>query len=1122
MTYLDKTYLTDQSTTVGDLKATLNTDEQMENIAYLIQHDIFTETNENLLLAKLGLPDEQPWSMKISWNTLILLLKIILKRKNVDVILSLWTRFLSRLSQSSDELTREHRQILLILSHQLSLSQRKTVLLYLVQIMVKSKENLYFLLLLDYWMFHFYEIPAEMIEQLQQIIAKTDTNVGTSPFTQILVKTSTSTQLDGFTLKTLYQSSTYHSFYTYLVEQLDFTKLSGGTAKAYYDLLWRILGYLPPSGEYLAQASTYTASAYLLHSFRLEKKNLLEKAIGEFLGKEATLSTPPRFAQLSTKDESSVFDLIVYHILLQNLSPTKEEIHQLYRIFLEQFQASLKLDPYLQVLATIPIAKPSEEMTTTTAVTLPTLPTDFEELLKFQLKAFADQADLRSMCLRELLQVLVQQHPELDDKSLYLAIQLNSHLAFLKDQVKLAASQSESITDDLTEFIYRQIFRLLFDVDLPNALITDQIYHDLIKYLDEHFSPSIFERCLTPHDLFDLLYLTSAETRSVSVFARMLMLFNKIFSSSLPPPFISSLNRLSSLTEDDLSRWLTKLVLPEKKEELYTPEQCKQILETFTKYLIKKNDDGSTTMIDERVSRALLTVLIRLGEELLKPSKLALGFSQIIQLLVILAGHGSGQGHEQLFQATTRWLTFCANVLDKQQDDELFHSNILEASIYLLAYLNDILIALKHLSTANITLESDNDDEPLDDEDETESDASVVPSTSSEYDPNKLCTYTTTKKEYANQHWYHCHSCKMIERVGICQVCANVCHKDHEISYAKFGSFFCDRGAEEDGTCQALVKRPTNTTNMSPLMGLKKRSSAATKKTNNNNNNNNNKGTLTHRQRRLMRQISAKKEMYQSLDEVTRQARRFFEYLQSSLADRYQEIFNRENRFDLIETFLRCAEQVNIESSDSSSLFNGVLHSQENTFEHLKLSFTNEHGQQIKQLLSTNSIRRQGMFVNVGEQHLIISQEKGKQAMISIYQLNSLLKQSHSMMNTNSNPVSNDNSTKKKFTVNKLNTVNVPFTVLSMQVNQLNSSYLSLTGFKDCQVWNIDNHGRLKEPTIIVQPNLDSSGNYIIRAQWLADRHQTHLALLTADFIKIFDVSADAICPIYYFILPTG
>lgn len=49
---------------------------------------------------------------------------------------------------------------------------------------------------------------------------------------------------------------------------------------------------------------------------------------------------------------------------------------------------------------------------------------------------------------------------------------------------------------------------------------------------------------------------------------------------------------------------------------------------------------------------------------------------------------------------------------------------------------------------------------------------------------------------------YHCHTCKMVDGVGVCTVCAKVCHKDHEISYAKYGSFFCDCGAKEDGSCQ--------------------------------------------------------------------------------------------------------------------------------------------------------------------------------------------------------------------------------------------------------------------------------------------------------------------------------
>ena len=66
---------------------------------------------------------------------------------------------------------------------------------------------------------------------------------------------------------------------------------------------------------------------------------------------------------------------------------------------------------------------------------------------------------------------------------------------------------------------------------------------------------------------------------------------------------------------------------------------------------------------------------------------------------------------------------------------------------------------------------------------------------------NKLCTFTVTQKEFMNQHWYHCHTCKMNDGVGVCTVCAKVCHKDHDITYAKYGSFFCDCGAKEDGSC---------------------------------------------------------------------------------------------------------------------------------------------------------------------------------------------------------------------------------------------------------------------------------------------------------------------------------
>uniref|UniRef100_A0A493TIF2 UBR-type domain-containing protein n=1 Tax=Anas platyrhynchos platyrhynchos TaxID=8840 RepID=A0A493TIF2_ANAPP len=47
----------------------------------------------------------------------------------------------------------------------------------------------------------------------------------------------------------------------------------------------------------------------------------------------------------------------------------------------------------------------------------------------------------------------------------------------------------------------------------------------------------------------------------------------------------------------------------------------------------------------------------------------------------------------------------------------------------------------------------------------------------------------------------------MVDGVGVCTVCAKVCHKDHEISYAKYGSFFCDCGAKEDGSCLNFCSR---------------------------------------------------------------------------------------------------------------------------------------------------------------------------------------------------------------------------------------------------------------------------------------------------------------------------
>ena len=282
------------------------------------------------------------------------------------------------------------------------------------------------------------------------------------------------------------------------------------------------------------------------------------------------------------------------------------------------------------------------------------------------MNASLEQTKFPYIYLREILQILISINAEIDDKQLYIQIQLDSNLQFLKDQIKLKDINTETINQNMTEFIYKNIFQILFNSTYPNEIITEQIYHDLIKYLDEQFQVSIFENCLAPHDLFDLLYLTSKPQLSISIFARILILFNKLFSCSTQ---FQSLNRIADLSNEQLAQWLSKLVLPidEEKNPIYTPEQCKHILEIFTKYLIKKNDDESN-MIREEVSLSILSVLIQLGNELIKPNKSAIGFPQIIQLLVILAGHGSGNGHHYVFQAAAIWLEFCADALTEKNE----------------------------------------------------------------------------------------------------------------------------------------------------------------------------------------------------------------------------------------------------------------------------------------------------------------------------------------------------------------------------------------------------------------------------------------------------------------------
>lgn len=65
-----------------------------------------------------------------------------------------------------------------------------------------------------------------------------------------------------------------------------------------------------------------------------------------------------------------------------------------------------------------------------------------------------------------------------------------------------------------------------------------------------------------------------------------------------------------------------------------------------------------------------------------------------------------------------------------------------------------------------------------------------------------ICTYEATGETYIIQKEYHCRTCNLTGNLGMCEVCARVCHKDHDIYCDGIRySFFCDCPVETSCKC---------------------------------------------------------------------------------------------------------------------------------------------------------------------------------------------------------------------------------------------------------------------------------------------------------------------------------
>lgn len=566
-----------------------------------------------------------------------------------------------------------------------------------------------------------------------------------------------------------------------------------------------------------------------------------------------------------------------------------------------------------------------------------------------------------------------------------------------------------------------------------------------------------------------------------------------------------------------------------------------KLLQILTKFLVTEN------RVSAAVSQSLFQALVQLGNNILAsnsgsqqtvPDSVLVDFTALLQVMITLADADQGKGHSLLFPSAVEWLDTCKNrVLDKYNKSNVptitFSSAAgsttkiqLDNVSSLLKYMSDLLIGLNGKQRPNSGTWEDDvtfDIEELIMSDPSntatggtgiEEDEDVVDD-GEEGSASKLCTYTVTQKDFMNQHWYWCYTCKMENDKGCCSVCARVCHKNHDVVYAKYGNFYCDCGAKEDGSCQAMSmldnsNSPLNQTSSLDrddhvlVSSLKRRSSSTTVQPSNDIINN-----LINNKQVLAKIIEASKDSLNN-NEMWRNVLKcllsFCSNLMPVIKDncaKYSTVGCHTRAKNALDRLHQPEKSFNY----SEKVMIATLGSQEGAFENVRMNYSGDQGQTIRQLLSSNLIRRVALCCLASSphskrQHLAVSHEKGK---VTILQLSALLKQA--------------DAAKKKLTLTRLSSIPITCMVLSLAANPANEDFLAVCGLRECHVLTFTATGTVQEH-IVLTLQLEN-GNFLRRAIWLPGS-QTKLALVTAEFVKIYDLAEDSLSPKYYFVVPSG
>ncbi|XP_064423992.1 E3 ubiquitin-protein ligase UBR4 [Latimeria chalumnae] len=702
-------------------------------------------------------------------------------------------------------------------------------------------------------------------------------------------------------------------------------------------------------------------------------------------------------------------------------------------------------------------------------------------------------------------------------------------------------------SDEFLAHIYEKLITGCYDIlanhSDPNSGLDECLLEECLQYLEKQLECSQARKAMEEEfsesgELVQIMMATANENLSAKFCNRVLKFFTKLFQLAEKSPnqsllrLCGSLAQLACVEPVQLQAWLTRMTTsqPKDSDQLEVVQENRQLLQMLTTYIVK-----DSSQVGEGVCTVLLSTLIPMATDMLANGD-GTGFPELMVVMATLASAGQGAGHLQLHRAAVDWLGKCKKYLSQKNVVEKVSANVtqgkhaamLDCTCHIVSYLADVMNALSQSSGQGSShLLVDGEERAIEVDSDWVEDLAVEEEDSQAEDSdedslcNKLCTFTITQKEFMNQHWYHCHTCKMVDGVGVCTVCAKVCHKDHEISYAKYGSFFCDCGAKEDGSCQALVKRSPSSGMSStmkesafqsdsrvPESAIRHQSTSPADKS---------KVTISDgkgleeekpRKSSLCKNIEGCREELQTQVAGSSFSPLILEML-NFLMDAIQNNFQQASSMGSSSRAQQALSELHgvdktVEMTDQ--LMVPTLGSQEGAFENVRMNYSGDQGQTIRQLISAHVLRRVAMCVlsspHGRRQHLAVSHEKGK---ITVLQLSALLKQA--------------DSSKRKLTLTRLASAPVPFTVLSLTGNPCKEDYLAVCGLKDCHVLTFSSSGSVSDH-LVLHPQL-ATGNFIIKAVWLPGS-QTELAIITADFAKIYDLSVDALSPMYYFLLPSS